>query len=62
MRLFLVLFALALFCACGKEKGIEPKENIPAKIGDKTISVNEFIRRAEYTIRPPYCRGNHNLD
>ncbi len=62
MRLFFVLFALALFCACGKEKAIEPKENILAKIGDKTISVNEFIRRAEYTIRPPYCQGNHNLD
>jgi hypothetical protein len=41
---------------------MEPKEKILVKIGDKTISVNEFIRRAEYTIRPPYCSGNHNLD
>lgn len=33
-------------------------ETILARVGDKTISVNEFIRRAEYTPRPAYCRGD----
>lgn len=27
-----------------------------ARVGDRVITVDEFIRRAEYTIRPPYCR------
>jgi hypothetical protein len=35
---------------------------ILAKIGDKTIFVDEFIRRAEYTIRPPYCKGDGGLE
>jgi len=39
-----------------KEKSI-----ILARVGDKTISLKEFIRRAEYTIRPSYCNGNNNL-
>ncbi len=37
-------------------------ETIIARVGDKTISLNEFIRRAEYTVRPVYCRNNTNLD
>ena len=33
-----------------------------ARIGDRTILVDEFIRRAEYTIRPSYCKGNGGFD
>lgn len=37
-----------------------PEETILAKVGDRSISVNEFIRRAEYTLRPAYCaRDNY---
>ncbi|MBD3386023.1 hypothetical protein GF407_13995, partial [candidate division KSB1 bacterium] len=52
MRLCFIIFALALCCFCGKEKAVEPEEKILVKIDDKSISVNEFIRRAEYSIRP----------
>ncbi|MBD3386317.1 hypothetical protein GF407_15510 [candidate division KSB1 bacterium] len=62
MRLYFIIFALALCCFCGKEKAVEPEEKILVKIDDKSISVNEFIRRAEYSIRPSYCGGSHNLD
>ena len=33
-----------------------------ARIGGKTIFVDEFIRRAEYTIRPSYCKGDGGFD
>ena len=33
-----------------------------ARIGGKTILVDEFIRRAEYTIRPLYCKGNGGIE
>jgi len=61
---YLVLPVLIGFVilSCGKKETPQPFEKILVKIGDKSISVNEFIRRAEYTMRPPYCRGNHNLD
>ncbi|NOY77410.1 MAG: hypothetical protein GXO76_06020 [Calditrichaeota bacterium] len=32
-----------------------------AKVGDRTLSVAEFIRRAEYTIRPAYCRKDNYI-
>ena len=37
-------------------------DNVLVRIGDKTISLNEFLRRAEYTIRPAYCKNNTNVD
>jgi len=33
-----------------------------ARIGGKTIFVDEFIRRAEYTVRPAYCKGDGGFD
>lgn len=49
-----------LILRCGKKDESIP-ETLIARIGDKTISQNEFIRRAEYTIRPDYCRGDDYL-
>ncbi len=52
---FLIHFSiLILFLSCAKQP-TPARETILAKVGSKTISVNEFIRRAEYTIRPAWC-------
>ncbi|RPH94025.1 MAG: hypothetical protein EHM72_15880, partial [Calditrichaeota bacterium] len=59
---FSMVLGLLVFSSCGRKTVVQPKEKILVKIGDTNISVDEFIRRAEYTVRPPYCRGNHNLD
>ncbi len=60
-----LLFVLALlavvFTSCSKKPKIE--EKILVRIGDRaTISVNEFLARAEYWPRPDYCRGNSYVD
>jgi len=57
-----VIILIFILVSCSKKEKIEPKEKILVKIGNKSISVNEFIRRAEYTVRPPYCCGSYNLD
>ena len=54
----ILLLAIFALISCSTHHESEPKETILARVGDKTISVNEFIRRAEFTIRPAYC----NLD
>ncbi len=54
--IFLFILILVFFGCSGNENSI--RETILAKVGDKTISVNEFIRRAEYTIRPVWCRND----
>lgn len=66
-RLFFrfALTAIAVFIGllilhCSKKEAAV-SETLIARIGDKTISQNEFIRRAEYTIRPDYCRGDDYL-
>jgi len=54
MKRFFFIFLL-LFAACTKQT--EPDKTVVlARIGPKTISVNEFIERSEYTIRPPWCK------
>ncbi|MCD6116673.1 hypothetical protein J7K93_06645 [bacterium] len=58
----LVLIILNVFIlSCQRENTDQPSERILARVGDKTISVNEFIRRAEYTIRPIYCRKDNYI-
>jgi len=49
--------------SCSKKQPAAPTEHLLIRIGDKkSISVNEFLRRAEYVPRPAYCRGNSYLD
>ena len=55
---FLFLLVVLINIHCGKRENKFSSEVILARIGDKTISVNEFMRRAEYTIRPAYCKYN----
>ena len=62
----IIFFTLLLLYTCSKEVNdisrspIEiPEDNIIAKIGDKIITVEEFIKRSEYTVRPAYCRGDN---
>lgn len=57
----LVIVMVSVFILCTKKSEIEPGETILARIGNKTISLNEFIRRAEYNIRPVYCKGSSNI-
>jgi hypothetical protein len=53
------IISLLLFLTCEKNEIKKSGETILATIDNRvTISLNEFIRRAEYTIRPPYCKHN----
>lgn len=42
--------------------GENSNDGVLAKVGNKIIYIDEFYRRAEYTIRPKYCNGNYNID
>ncbi|HNR67622.1 MAG TPA: hypothetical protein PKN04_07750 [bacterium] len=48
--------AMAAF-RCDREP--QTKDRVLARIGSRTITVDEFIRRAELAVRPPYCRGDN---
>jgi len=52
------LIFIILLSGCIQE---EDKYEILAKIGDKSITVQEFIHRSEFTIRPQYCKGITNI-
>ena len=54
----IVILVLSAGCESPSAARISDPEPVLARVGSKTISVGEFIRRAEYTPRPPYCRGD----
>ena len=61
IRIILAVTLLSSMNQCSK-KVEEPSESkVLAKIDESVITVDEFIRRAEYTIRPPYCRGDNYI-
>ena len=37
-------------------------EVVLARVGDREITVRDFLERAEYTIRAPYCKGSSNVE
>ena len=56
--LFALFIGLLLSCA-KKEKDSIPESQVLARMGDRVITKNDFIQRAEYTIRPPYCKNDN---
>lgn len=60
-RIIILLLSFLLF-ACSVKTPEDPQEKILVNIANiATISVNEFLRRAEYVPRPDYCRANTYL-
>ncbi|MFZ5519265.1 MAG: hypothetical protein ACOY90_21720 [Candidatus Zhuqueibacterota bacterium] len=57
----LLLAMLLIFSNCGKESDKIPDGKILARVGDTIITVDEFRRRADYTIRPMYCNGENYI-
>ncbi len=57
MKKYLVLFGLFLIAGCGRKEP-EFQEILLARVGDRDITLTEFLRRSEYTIRPPYAKMN----
>jgi len=47
--------------SCSKKSDEISSDKIIVKIDDRTITVDEFIRRAEYTIRPAYCKMDNYI-
>ena len=52
LGIFVIFFCLS---SCTLET-TDPQLNILVKVGSRTITLQDFIRRAEYSIRPLYCR------
>jgi hypothetical protein len=56
-----VITILLLATSCSDTDNSDTDLKILAQIGDKKITISEFIKRSEYTIRPPYCRDNNTI-
>ncbi len=69
LYLLIIHFFFHTFILQAKTRGVEfrtldsctvkttyPELNVLAKVGNRTITMQDFIRRAEYSIRPLYCR------
>ena len=57
-----MILILLISCASREDKETYTyQDDILVRIADKTITVNEFLRRAEYTIRPAWCRDSNPI-
>jgi len=62
LKSFVILTGGLLLMTCFFSCRSKPEpEHILARIGDKEITTNEFIYRAEYTPRPAYCRDENYI-
>jgi len=61
LSLFILLLILSGLIGCSKRKTTIPLESLLVRIDDRVITVDEFIRRTEYTIRPKYCKGDNYI-
>jgi hypothetical protein len=50
-----------IFLSCAQKNESEDHSHILANVGTKQITRQEFIRRSEFAIRPPYCRGDNYI-
>ena len=56
-----LLFAIIVLIGCEKDNLSTTPKDILAKVGDRFITSKDFLQRAEYTIRPEYCKGNYYI-
>ena len=56
-----LLLAVAI-AGCGAENDADETSVILARIGDKAITAEDFTRRAELAVRPPYCQNTTATD
>jgi len=54
----IVLLLIPLSCQQSSNHSLTFNQNTLASIGDKKITVNDFIKRCEYVPRPSYCSGD----
>jgi len=59
ITVFLCIVLISISCTSETPK--QSVEKIIARIGNKTISVDEFVSRAELTVRPLYCQGDKEI-
>lgn len=58
----LFLLIVLIFAGCSrKEKIVDLPAETLVEIDDIVITKDEFIRRAEYTIRPEYCKQHYSV-
>lgn len=55
-----IFIIFSCFTGCTIEK-TEPELDVLAKVGNRVITLQDFIRRAEYSIRPLYCRQSNYI-
>ena len=59
--IILIFTLIVIISNCSGYKDPVKDNQILAYVGDRTITIQDFLRRAEYSIRPAYCRQSNYL-
>ena len=58
--IYRLIFLFFFLFSCSKQSQV-PEDLILARVGTSIITIQDFIRRSEYTIRPDYCRQDNYI-
>ena len=62
LRIFFGVLTALLLNNCSNKNTVSQLDlDVLAQVGNKIITKQDFIRRAEYTIRPDYCRQSNYI-
>ena len=62
LRIFFGVFSTLLLNNCSNKNTVSQLDlDVLAQVGNKIITKQDFMRRAEYTIRPDYCRQSNYI-
>ena len=62
LRIFFGVFTTLLLNNCSNKNTVSQLDlDVLAQVGNKIITKQDFMRRAEYTIRPDYCRQSNYI-
>ena len=64
--LFISILSFCFVLSCADLKVEDAKvtpssENVLTSIGNRVITVNDYIKRCEYVPRPNYCKNNNYI-
>lgn len=55
-------YIFIILCICSTSQIAAGEDDVLVKVAGRIITVNDFLRRSEYTVRPTYCKNNFNSD
>lgn len=56
-----LIISVLIINGCESNNSLDSELQVLVRVGDKLITSQDYLNRAEYTLRPDFCRGNNYI-